>query len=434
MQMNKRVSTYVAIVLLGALATVARLYDAVPIVDTASARAAVCFVLLGFVAQISAYRAGASLSTSIAFLPFLTAAALSPTWFSAIGIAVSVAIAEALRKAAPIKGIFNVAQHTLAVGLAILAYTGLGGVSLHDNATFQLLPYCSLIVLFFAINTVTVSGVIAVSENTTVWRIWRQSTRQTLRYDFVSLPVVYCFATIYNKVGIPGVVLLGALLLGARQLYSVNRQLEKTNRELLEVLVAAIEARDPYTSGHSRRVSYYSQVIARALGLRTGEVERIGVAALLHDVGKIHEEFAAILQKPGKLTEEERLTMEQHPIRSAELVAMVSQLSDVVPAVRHHHENWDGTGYPDRIAGEAIPLTSRIITFADTIDAMTTDRPYRKALGPAEVRAEIKRCRGSQFDPAICDLLLASPQFSALFDLRQPTPLDAFPVAASVAA
>jgi HD superfamily phosphohydrolase YqeK len=432
--MNKRVSTYVAIVLFGALSCVARLYDVDPIVDAASARAAACFVALGFLAQISAYRAGASLSTSIAFLPFLTAAVLSPTWFSAVAVGASVAVAEGLRRAAPIKAVFNVAQHAFAVSLAILAYRGLGGVSLHNDVVFQLIPYCSLIILYFAINTVTVSGVIAVSENTSVWRVWRQNTYRTLRYDFLSLPVVYCFALIYYKVGIPGVVLLAVLLLGARQLYTVNRQLEKTNRELLEVLVAAIEARDPYTSGHSRRVSYYSQVIARSLGLRTSEVERIGVAALLHDVGKIHQEFAAILQKPGRLTEDERLTMELHPIRSAELVAMVSQLSDVVPSVRHHHENWDGTGYPDRIAGKAIPLTSRIIMFADTIDAMTTDRPYRKALGPVEVRAEIKKCRGSQFDPAICDVLLQSAEFSALFDLRQPTPLDAFPVAASVAA
>ena len=108
--------------------------------------------------------------------------------------------------------------------------------------------------------------------------------------------------------------------------------------------------------------------------------------------------------------------MELHPIKSAELVDMISDLKEVVPAVRHHHENWDGTGYPDQLSGEDIPIESRIIMFADTIDAMTTDRPYRKALGEADVRAEIAKYRGIQFDPSICDVLLSSPDFARLFD------------------
>jgi HD-GYP domain-containing protein (c-di-GMP phosphodiesterase class II) len=144
-------------------------------------------------------------------------------------------------------------------------------------------------------------------------------------------------------------------------------------------------------------------------------VERISIAALLHDVGKIHEIFRPILTKPGRLTTEERAIMELHPIKSAELVAKLSEFHDIVPAVRHHHENWDGTGYPDRIAGKSIPLGSRIIMFADTIDAMTSDRSYRKALTEVEVRAELLRCRGTQFDPAICDALLDSPLYHQIF-------------------
>lgn len=108
--------------------------------------------------------------------------------------------------------------------------------------------------------------------------------------------------------------------------------------------------------------------------------------------------------------------MELHPIKSAELVAKISDLQDIVPAVRHHHENWDGTGYPDQLSGREIPLGSRIIMFADTIDAMTTDRPYRKALGETEVREELRKFRGIQFDPDICDALVGSPDFRRLFD------------------
>jgi HD-GYP domain-containing protein (c-di-GMP phosphodiesterase class II) len=122
------------------------------------------------------------------------------------------------------------------------------------------------------------------------------------------------------------------------------------------------------------------------------------------------------LQKPSRLTEDERAIIELHPVISADLVSRVSGLADIVPSVRHHHERWDGGGYPDAIAGTSIPLFARIITFADTIDAMTTDRPYRPALGPSDVRAELLRNRGKQFDPELCDRLLASPAFQALFE------------------
>jgi HD-GYP domain-containing protein (c-di-GMP phosphodiesterase class II) len=112
--------------------------------------------------------------------------------------------------------------------------------------------------------------------------------------------------------------------------------------------------------------------------------------------------------------------MQTHPIKSEELVRTVSQLSDVVAPIRHHHENWDGTGYPDGLIGDRIPVASRIIMFADTIDAMTTDRPYRSALTETQVRSEFVKLRGRQFDPNICDTLLTSPIYPKLFDQDFP--------------
>ena len=158
------------------------------------------------------------------------------------------------------------------------------------------------------------------------------------------------------------------------------------------MMVKAIEARDPYTSGHSRRVCGLSRAIATDLGLTPEQVEEIENAALLHDVGKIHAEFAPLLQKEGKLTEEEWAIMKTHSVKSAELVSLFSRFQGyVVSCVRHHHERWDGRGYPDGVAGEAIPLGARIITIADTIDAMTTNRPYRGALSVEVVLAELNR-------------------------------------------
>jgi HD-GYP domain-containing protein (c-di-GMP phosphodiesterase class II) len=260
-----------------------------------------------------------------------------------------------------------------------------------------------------------VAGVIALSEGRRFRDVWFPNFLGTLPYDVLSWPLIFTLAWVYTRWGVGGAGLFAVPLLGLRQLYKVNADLDRTNQELLELMVAAIEARDPYTSGHSRRVSEHARTIAEILGLRSSQVRRIEIAALLHDVGKIHENFAPILQKPGRLTDEENAIMQTHPIKSEELVAKVSQLRDIVPAVRGHHENWDGTGYPDGLAGERIPLASRIIMFADTIDAMTSDRPYRKALDPDAVRAELVKHRGRQFDPEICDALLSSGRYEELF-------------------
>jgi putative nucleotidyltransferase with HDIG domain len=277
-----------------------------------------------------------------------------------------------------------------------------------------------LFLVFFATNSICVSIVVGLATGKNAWGVWKGVALGALPYDFLSLPVILFFVWIYTEHDIVGAFVLAVPLLGLRQLYKVNWQLEQTNRELLELMVAAIEARDPYTSGHSRRVAEKTRVIARAVGLRDKEVERIVAAALLHDVGKIHEVFGPILSKPGRLTPEEQVIMRTHPVKSAELAGTVTTLRDVVPLIRHHHENWDGTGYPDGLKGEAIPLGSRIIMFADTIDAMTTDRPYRSALDASAVRKELLRFRGTQFDPAICDALVRSPLYSKLFAASSP--------------
>jgi len=218
------------------------------------------------------------------------------------------------------------------------------------------------------------------------------------------------------NLGLFGTAGMAIPIILVRQLYRSTVELTRVTEELLELMVAAIEARDAYTSGHSRRVALASEVIARAIGLSPAEVERVSVAALLHDVGKIDEKFGPILAKEGRLTPEEWEIMKQHPVRGAQLVGLLSSLKDIVNPVRNHHENWDGTGYPDGLRGENIPLASRIIMFADTLDAITTDRPYRKALGIEEARAEFIRFRGKQFDPAICDRVVSPPVWDELYE------------------
>jgi hypothetical protein len=432
--MPNRTVLYIALVSVCAVLANGALFLFAPGVQTVEIRAAVWMAALGLFAHLMMYRMPRGSDGSIAFIPFLAATIISPTWASVMAATLSVLLAEVWKRRAPVKVLFNVMQISFSISIATIVFRLIGGTALLSSPAMPLLggaeqnliPILAVIAVFFAINTLLISGVIAVSEGASLFHIWRQNTITSFSYDLLSAPVVYVLAWVYVNSGMAGTIAICIPILGVRQLYKTNSQLEQVNQELLELMVKAIEARDPYTSGHSRRVAHYSQLIARAIGLSGQQVERVRIAALLHDVGKIHEIYAPLLQKPEKLTPAEWEVMQSHPIKSSELVMTVSHLGDIVLPVRHHHENWDGSGYPDGLAGELIPLASRIVLFADTIDAMTTDRPYRKALGETQVRSELTKYRAKQFDPYICDKLLASPMFGLLFapGQRIPTPVS----------
>jgi hypothetical protein len=422
--MPQSVKLFVYCILASSIATTIAMYWFEPATPVAWLSAACCMAALGVLAQKLAHSVGGSAKGSMVLIPYLAAAILAPGWITILAIAAAESIGQASKKKAPIKYAFNVAQHALGVGVAIGAYRLLGGRSLFE-APIVLGAYVALIASFFATNTLAVSTVVALSEGKPVFQVWRQLTGTAILYDVLAGPLPWVFAAVYVSKGSLGAMALALPLLAVRQVFNTTRQLEQTTHELLELMVKAIEARDPYTSGHSQRVARYSRIIGRVVGLSARNCERLATAALLHDVGKIHEIFAPLLRKPEKLTAEEWALMRTHSIKSAELVQTVSQLRDLVSPVRHHHENWNGTGYPDGLAGDQIPLWARVIALADTIDAMTTDRPYRKALGQADVRHEMTIMAGRQFDPAICKALLTSPAFDSLF--------SPFPVAASQA-
>ena len=420
--MFDRIKLYVMGLVALAGATTFWVYEIQPEVTWPATRAALLFAVLSCVSGLLAYKKAArSEAGSIAFLPMLAAVMVAPTWLTIVAIGCATVVVEVASKRVPLKGTFNVAQAVLWVAAAVVVYRYLGGSPLLVAAYRVNYPaFVATLAVFATLNSTAVAGAIAISENQRFLEVWWSRLRATFVYDLFALPFVYLFALCYVYFGVLGALGFFALSLGLRQLYKVNSQLEQTNQELLQLMVAAIEARDPYTSGHSRRVARNARLIAQAIGLRDKQVERVAVAALLHDVGKIHEVFAPILSKPGRLTAEENAIMQTHPIKSEELVKTVSQLGDVVAPIRHHHENWDGTGYPDGLSGDKIPIASRIIMFADTIDAMTTDRPYRAALSEAQVRQEFVKLRGRQFDPNICDKLLESPIYARLFDQDVP--------------
>jgi len=193
----------------------------------------------------------------------------------------------------------------------------------------------------------------------------------------------------------------------AMQLYQRYESLRSAYADTVRSLVNALEAKDPYTRGHSERVASYALELGRQAGLDKPELERVEYAALLHDIGKLAVP-AAVLLKSESLTEDERETIRQHPIRGADMVSKIPPLRDLQAYVRGHHEYFSGGGYPHGSDHEDIPMGARILAVADSFDAMTTTRPYRPAMSRIEALRELEKCAGKQFDPAlVVDFILA---------------------------
>lgn len=216
-------------------------------------------------------------------------------------------------------------------------------------------------------------------------------------------------------------------------IYLENAMLFEDVRELLmgvlRSLTSAVDAKDAYTCGHSERVALLSRRLAQEIGLPEHEVERIYMAGILHDVGKIGVP-EAVLHKAGKLTQEEFEQMKRHPQIGARILSDIKQLEDVVPGVLHHHERYDGKGYPVGLASQRIPLMGRIICIADCFDAMTSNRTYRKALPLEVAMIEVRRCAGTQFDPMLADafLRIKPEQLRALLQEQQSHVQQVVPV------
>ena len=188
---------------------------------------------------------------------------------------------------------------------------------------------------------------------------------------------------------------------------------------LLATFSAALEARDPYLHGHSARVTAVAEALARLIGWRHPELEVLRLGGSLHDVGKIAVD-ARILRKPGQLTAAELTEIRTHPLAGARLIEGVVDLRAARPYVLHHHERWDGTGYPERKAGERIPLEARVLCIADAFDAMTSHRAYRPALTTDGALAEIERCAGTQFDPLLAQTFLRGWERGEIGDPELP--------------
>jgi putative nucleotidyltransferase with HDIG domain len=376
----------------------------------------------------SAVGAAKPVKSSIAFLPLLALAVVMPIPAVVLASGTMSLIHELFfRERSWLRTLFNAGQTVLSYGLAATAFRAFGPSveSSQDimslGLTAVLLPFCALAIAFFVLNLLFVSLFITIRQEARWVEVLTAAMGRgggNLMYDILASPIALFTAYLYDTFYVGGLIAGFLPMLVIRQSYASLMDVERANRDLLKVLVKAIETRDPYTSGHSTRVATLARLIAIDYGLRPHAVAHVENAALLHDIGKIDPIYVTIIAKPSELTDNERRIIRTHATTGAELLESLTSLSkEVIDGVRHHHEMFDGTGYPDGLHGKDIPLAARIIMICDAVDAMLSDRPYRDALPVHKVREELRRCSGSQFDPELVHTILTRETLERAEDL-----------------
>jgi putative nucleotidyltransferase with HDIG domain len=308
--------------------------------------------------------------------------------------------------------VFNLSQVTVCSGAAYGAYQLVSVHVVHGPGPLALLIAA---VTYFACNTVAMSIIIGLTEDKAIPNVWTEIYLWSFPYYMVGAAIAGFVSFLNRHIGWQGSLLVLPpiyLMYRSYRLYLGKLEAEKQHAEKLsslhlrtiEALALAIEAKDQTTGEHLQRVRIYAMELARDLGLTEDETEALRAASVLHDIGKLAVP-EHIISKPGKLTPEEFEKMKIHPIVGAEILEQVDFPYPVVPIVRAHHEKWDGSGYPNGLEGEAIPIGARILSAVDCLDALASDRQYRKALPLHEAMAKVASEAGISFDPRVVGIL-----------------------------
>lgn len=298
-----------------------------------------------------------------------------------------------------IKHIFNIAQFAISTGLAALIYRLYAPVGTDFTYVHVTAFIVSMIVLFI-LNHTFVTLILAFTQDEKPYAIWLTNIKWCTLQFLSMAPLGALIAVIYINIGFWGLVLFLLPLIIARHSFQSYIDMRQTFLDTIKSLSLAIDAKDPYTKGHSSRVADYATLLAKELRWPEDKVEFLSYVALIHDVGKVAVPENT-LKKDSLLTDEEFDIMKKHSEAGAEVIKDVKFFATGSNIIKHHHERWDGNGYPDQLKGEDIPEGARILAVADSYDAMTTDRPYRNALAPLEAIKEIQDCSGTQFDPRV---------------------------------
>jgi len=326
--------------------------------------------------------------------------------------------------------IFNLSQVTVSSGAAYGVYRLISNHVLHGPGPLALLIAA---ISYFLCNTAAMSTIIGLTEDKPIQKVWRESYVWSFPYYMVGAAIAGIVSFLNAHIGWQAALLVLPpiyLMYRSYRLYLGKLEAEKLHAEkvsnlhlrTIEALALAIEAKDQTTGDHLQRVRVYAMELARELGLSEDETEALRAASVLHDIGKLAVP-EHIIAKPGKLTPEEFDKMKIHPIVGAEILEQVDFPYPVVPIVRAHHEKWDGSGYPAGLKGEEIPIGARILSAVDCLDALASDRQYRRALPLDQAMAKVGSESGTSFDPKVVDIL--SRRYVELEKLAREQPVQA---------
>lgn len=331
---------------------------------------------------------------------------LGPFWTSAVDLAATVTVQGLWLRKPPVRVVHNSAIYVLTSFATAAAWVAAGGELGRVRFPQDAWPLVVAGAVYFVTNTAFVSTVIGLTAGPDPVRIWRRNFQQGIVHHLAFVALGSLVAIVYTSAGPWGLLLFALPFLVIRYSFKLYVELKSDLKDFVRTLTEVLEEVDPYTRHHSVRVAEYSVRLARGLRRPEREVEEIEYAALVHDLGKIGPQHQHILQKPGSLTHEEQRTLRAHPAAGAEIVAKVRALRRVAEIVRSHHERPDGQGYPFGLRAEDVPVGARILNVADAFDAMTSDRPYRRALPVDAALRELERGRGSQFDAEVVGCLM----------------------------
>ncbi len=365
----------------------------------------IALIVVADTAQISLPRGGASIYASSP-LDLAGIVLLGPAAMVFVE-AVSSFFSEVFIQRRPaVKIAFNVPLLILTVGLSGMVYHAFPEEWRALESGRFLIPLTACAVVYYAVNTFSISMIIGLQTDKSPIHIWKHNYMWTFFHIFAFLPIGAIIVLSYVSHGPWTILLFIVPIFLARYTFKLYLDMKEAHINTVAALTSAVDASDPFTHGHSYRVSRYALLIGRKMGLSGRDLEILEYGALLHDIGKIAIQHD-ILMKPGKLTDGEFITLKQHPTIGADIVENLKFLREAAVLVRYHHEQPNGRGYPEGLTGDEIPIGARIILVVDAFGAMTSDRPYRKGLELDRVIEQFEKYKGEQFDLEITEMALS---------------------------